>query len=253
MSIQPAPGTAAEPPRARTGWLGRFLRWLLALILLGALGAAAYGGYWYAEQRFQATRATLAQETETYRRDVERRVTELAERVGKAEQAAASAGLLVPGAGGQVPLDQRLNEINALRETLGRNQANLEQKLQDLQKNVTETLARQQREADATLAARLARQNRLLQAQGHATRALTDLAAGNWGLAREDLRPIPALLQSPDASEAGAQADQIAAVVRLVDEARVALSGEASTAPELVRMIWARISELVAATQPPGR
>lgn len=264
MSIHAPTDPAAGPPRPATGGVGRVLRWLFALLLAGALGGAAYGGYWYAERRFEAARAAMMQDADAYRRDLERRVAELSERVAKAEQAAASAGLLVPGAGGQVPLARRLNELDALREDVGRGRAELEQKLQELRQNVTEALARQQREADASLGALLARQNRLLQAQGHATRALVDLAAGNWGLAREDLRPIPGLLQPPaeggNPAEAGVAGEAAApgqeavrALVRLVDEARVALAGESTSAPELVRLVWTRISELIAAARAGGR
>lgn len=269
MGSHPSPGPgipmSLENPGSRlfgTSGLARFLRWLFALLLIAALGGAAYGGYWYAERRFQLARMELAQVAETLKRDVDGRVAELSERVGKAEQSAASAGLLVQGPAGQVPLEQRLNEIDAMRDTLSRTQAALEQRLEDVQRTVAESLTRQQRAADATLASRLARQNRLLQAQSHATRALADLAAGNWGLAREGLRPIPALLQALDApavtAQAGApgdtaqpapveavQAEQVTALLRLVNEARVALAGESSSAPELVRMVWVRISELI--------
>lgn len=257
VAIPPGPGRPASG-----GLLWRVVwRLLVGLIALGALAGAAYAGFRFARQELDAARSAVAEEAQAYRAELERRVAELSERVRRAEEAAASAGLLVPTDGGREPLSKRLGEIDAMRQDLARAQADLEQRMAGLQRAVSDALAQQRREADAAVAARLQRQNRLLQAQTYATRALLDLGAGNWGLAREQLRAIPPLLQAvaaeaPAAAPATAAASRAptdaGAVLRLIDEARVALAGESSAAPELVRMIWVRLGDMLAVAAAPS-
>lgn len=241
LGPEPRPSLWAQAFRATARTVG----WLLAVAAVAAV--SAYGVFdWRIRQEQSNTTAQVA----ALRDDLRQRQDQLEEKVQRVEKAAAEAKLLLNQDGATTTLDARLKEIDQLKLELKKTQDDTDAKLKNLEKSVTEQVAKQSKETAQALSVELRWKSLLVKAQGEVLLAQVHWAEGNRGLAKDELSVAARTLQqasdeAPDAAKAA-----LKPALDLADQAKSALILEQSGARDALNLLWHKVSELLA---PPAK
>lgn len=218
-----------------------------ALLLVGAISAgAAWGVFEFRIQQEQQEQQRVAAEVSSLRDSLRQRQDQLESQIGRVEQAAVDAKLLLQQGGEVVSLESRLKEIDNLRLELQKAQQETDTKLKALEQSVIEQVAKQGKETALALSTELRWKSLLIKAQGEVLLAQVRWSEGNRGLAKDELALAVKSLQAAVEEAPEANKPAMKQVLDLAEQARSALILEQSSARDTLNLLWHRVSEQLA-------
>lgn len=249
LTPEPEPTRPPSPPLPL-----RIIKTLGLLLLMAAVSAVS--AYAVFQWRIQSEQASAASSLATLREQTTRDVSDLREqlkqqqadltaKMGKVEEAATAAGVLMQKDGAVTGLQARLAEIDTLKLELSKTQADLETKLKAMEQSVRDQVARSEKQTAQALSQEMQYKNLLIKAQGEVLLAQMQWVEGNRGLAKDELSIAARTLQQAMTAAPEPVKPAIKKVVDSAEQTRTALILESSVSRDSLNLLWHQVSELL--------
>jgi hypothetical protein len=201
------------------------------------------------EWRIRSEQQDTAAQVTALRQELRGRQDQLEAQMTRVETAATEAKLLLGQNGNTITLDARLKEIDTLKLDLKKTQDDLDTKLKDLQKSVTDEVARQGKETAQALSLELKWKTLVVKAQGEVLLAQVHWAEGNRGLAKDELGNAARTLQQAMDVAPDTVKRSVKEAVDLAEQAKGALILEQPSARDMLNLLWHKVSDLLSPTK----